>query len=78
MSQFSENSVLITVASGGLGQQLAVDFAGEGANVTVNYSSSSVAADKTVARIRESGGQAMACHADISSAEDVKTGHKET
>lgn len=73
MPQFSENSVLITGASGGLGQQLAMDFAREGANVTVNYSSSAAAADKIVARIRESGGQAIACHADISSAEDVKT-----
>ena len=53
MSQFSNRSVLITGASGGLGQQLAVDFAREGANVTVNYSSSATAADKIVVRIKE-------------------------
>lgn len=73
MSQFSKKSVLITGASGGLGQQLALDFAREGAKVTVNYSSSPEAADSTVARIRKVGGQATACRADISSAEDVKT-----
>jgi len=71
MSQFSEKSVLITGASGGLGQQLAVDFAREGANVTVNFSSSALAADETVSRIRETDGQAMVCHADITCAEEV-------
>ncbi len=71
MSQFSDKSVLITGASGGLGQQLAEDFAREGARVTVNYSSSAEAAHATVARFVEVGGQAMACHADIASADDV-------
>lgn len=72
MPQFSEKSVLITGASGGLGQQLAVDFAREGANVTVNYSSSAAAADEIMARIRETGGQAIACQADITHVEHVK------
>ena len=71
MPQFSEKSVLITGASRGLGHQLAMDFAREGANVTVNYSSSAEAAHKIVARIRETGGQAMACQANIASADDV-------
>jgi len=48
MSQFLGKSVLITGASGGLGHQLAVDFAEQGANVTVNYSSSQAAAEKVV------------------------------
>ncbi len=72
MSQFSGKSVLITGASGGLGQQLAVDFAQQGAKVTVNYSSSQAAADKVVDQIKQAGGQAFACRADISRAEDVK------
>jgi 3-oxoacyl-[acyl-carrier protein] reductase len=71
MSRFSEKSVLITGGSGGLGHQLAADFAREGANVTVNYSSSAEAAEETVARIRKTNGQATACHADIACAEDV-------
>ena len=73
MSQFLNKSVLITGASGGLGQQLAFDFAREGAKVTVNYSSSIKAAEKIVTQITEAGGQAIACHADISSPGDVKT-----
>mgnify|MGYP002725585236 CR=1 FL=1 len=72
MSQFSNKSVLITGGSGGLGRQLALDFARAGAKVTVNYSSSRAAADEIVAQIEETGGQAMACQADISSAQQVK------
>jgi 3-oxoacyl-[acyl-carrier protein] reductase len=73
MSQFSAKSVLITGASGGLGRQLALDFAREGAKITVNFSSSATAADNIVTKIRETGGQAIACQADITSAEDVKS-----
>jgi 3-oxoacyl-[acyl-carrier protein] reductase len=71
MTRFAEKSVLITGAGRGLGQQLALDFAREGANVTVNYSSSAEAAEETVALIRKNNGQATACHADIACAEDV-------
>jgi len=71
MSRFSGRSVLITGASGGLGQQLAVDFAREGADVTINYLSSAEAAEEVVARIKQANGQAMACRADIASSDDV-------
>lgn len=71
MPQFSGKSVLITGASGGLGRRLAVDFAEQGAKVTVNYSSSQAAADKVVDQIRQVGGQAFACRADISCVQDV-------
>lgn len=73
MSQFSEKSVLITGGSGGLGQQLALDFASAGAKVVVNYSASAAAAESTVAQIRDAGGQAIACRANIASAADVKS-----
>jgi 3-oxoacyl-[acyl-carrier protein] reductase len=71
MSRFSGKSVLITGAGRGLGRQLALDFAAEGAKVAVNYSSSPEAAERTVAAIREKGGHAIACRADISRADDV-------
>ena len=73
MARFLDQSVLITGASRGLGRQLALDFAREGAKVVVNYSSSAKAAEATVAWIKEQGGQAMACCADISQAGDVKS-----
>ena len=72
MSQFAGKSVLITGAGGGLGQQLAVDFALEGANVAVNYLSSAEAAEETVARIKADDGQAIACQADIACSDDVR------
>jgi len=72
MTQFSGKSVLITGASGGLGQQLAMDFAREGANVAINYASSAKTAEEIVARIKASGGKAIACHADITSSDDVE------
>jgi len=71
LSRFLGKSVLITGASGGLGQQLAVDFARHGASVAVNYSSSAKAAEETVAQIRAANGQAVACHADITCSDDV-------
>ena len=62
---------MITGAGRGLGRQLAVDFANEGAKVTINYASSAAAAEETLEQIREAGGEAMACRADIACAGDV-------
>jgi len=71
VSRFSGRSVLITGAGRGLGRQLAVDFAREGAKVAVNYLSSAEAAEETVARIKADNGQAIACQADIACSDDV-------
>jgi 3-oxoacyl-[acyl-carrier protein] reductase len=72
LSRFSDKSVLITGASGGLGRQLAMDFAREGAKVAVNYSSSRKIAEETVARIKADNGKAMACQANIGCSDDVR------
>ncbi|MFD1195938.1 SDR family NAD(P)-dependent oxidoreductase [Seohaeicola saemankumensis] len=71
MAQFSGKSVLITGASGGLGQQLAVDFAREGAKVALNYLNSWKMAEETASRIEAEGGEAITCRANISSASEV-------
>lgn len=71
MTNLSDQVVLITGASGGLGRQLAIDFAAVGAKVALNYSSSESAAKKTVAEIREKGGNAISCRADISNSHEV-------
>ena len=71
MSRFANRSVLITGAGTGLGRQLALDFAREGAKVTINYSSSADGAEQTAAEIRADGGEAITCRADIANANDV-------
>ena len=71
MARFSNRSVLITGGSGGLGRQLALDFATEGARVAINYSSSREQAEETTRRIELNGGEALAYHADITCAADV-------
>ncbi|MGI9394469.1 MAG: SDR family NAD(P)-dependent oxidoreductase [Boseongicola sp.] len=71
MARFSDKSVLITGASGGLGQQLALDFASEGAKVALHYSASKEPAEQTMARIKADNGEAIICQADIACLKDV-------
>ena len=72
LARFASKVVLITGASGGLGEQLAIDFAKEGAKVAVNYASSRRRAEAVVSRIQKSGGDAMICQADIANSGDVR------
>ncbi|RCJ30906.1 3-oxoacyl-[acyl-carrier-protein] reductase [Nostoc minutum NIES-26] len=64
---------IVTGASRGIGRAIALELATEGANVVVNYASSSAAADNVVAEITAAGGQALALQADVSKAEQVDT-----
>lgn len=62
---------IITGASRGIGRAIALALAAEGANVVVNYASSSDAAQQVVADITEAGGSAIALQADVSQLEQV-------
>ena len=62
---------IVTGASRGIGRSIALQLAGEGAKITVNYASSSDAADKLVAQIIGDGGEAIAVQADVSKADQV-------
>jgi 3-oxoacyl-[acyl-carrier protein] reductase len=62
---------IITGASRGIGRAIAQELATYGANVVVNYASSSNAADNLVAEITATGGQAIAVQADVSKIEQV-------
>ncbi len=62
---------IVTGASRGIGKAIAQELARLGANVVVNYASSSNAAEELVAEITSAGGSAIALQADVSKAEQV-------
>ncbi|MGU3438210.1 SDR family oxidoreductase [Actinomycetes bacterium M1A6_2h] len=61
-----DKTILITGGSRGMGQQLALRLAGEGANIVVNYRRDTDSATETVAAVEAAGGQAIAVQADVS------------
>jgi len=75
---FKGKSVIITGASGGIGSETARLFAEKGANITVNYLSSPVKAEKTVRTIRSLGAEAFSFKADVSSPKEISLMIKET
>ncbi|WP_020112858.1 SDR family oxidoreductase [Rhodococcus sp. 114MFTsu3.1] len=72
-----DKTVLITGGSRGMGQQLALRLAGEGANIVVNYRRDTEAASQTVEAIEAAGGKALAVQADVSdtAAVEAMIGH---
>jgi 3-oxoacyl-[acyl-carrier protein] reductase len=62
---------IVTGASRGIGRAIALALASEGANVVVNYASSSTAADAVVSEIATMGGSAIALQADVSQVAQV-------
>ncbi|MDJ0619701.1 MAG: 3-oxoacyl-[acyl-carrier-protein] reductase [Calothrix sp. MO_192.B10] len=62
---------IVTGASRGIGRAIALELAKLGANVVVNYASSSQAAEELVTEITSVGGNAIALQADVSQAAQV-------
>ncbi len=71
MQRLRDKVAIVTGASRGIGRAIALGLASEGANVVVNYASSSTAADAVVADIAAMGGSAIAVAADVSQADQV-------
>lgn len=76
MASFERNSLvgqiaLVTGASSGIGQAIAVELARAGADVAVNYRGSAEGAAETVAAIEKLGQRACALQADISEEDAV-------
>lgn len=65
--QFNLNgkTALVTGASGGIGQAIAIDLAANGAKVAVNYLSNQDGAEETVTIIKNQGGEAIMVQADV-------------
>jgi 3-oxoacyl-[acyl-carrier protein] reductase len=59
-------TVLITGSSQGIGRQTALEFAGAGYNVVINYNSSKQDAYNLDGEIRNLGGNSCVCQADVS------------
>ena len=70
--RFKDKTILITGASGGIGGETAIGFAGEGGNVALNYLKRRENAEKTAASIRELGVEALTVKADVSEPEQVE------
>ena len=67
--QLADRVAVVTGASRGIGKEIALALAAEGAKVAVNYASSATAAEEVVAAIAP--GEAIAVQADVSKAEQV-------
>src|SRR2546423_13987847 len=64
---------LVTGAGRGVGREIALSLAAEGASVAVNYRSSSKDAETLVAEIAANGGKAKIYQADVANFAAVKT-----
>lgn len=64
--------VLIMGASGGLGREMAVDFAREDARVVVHYRSGAEAAEVVAETIENMGGEAITAQADLTDRSSVQ------
>jgi 3-oxoacyl-[acyl-carrier protein] reductase len=71
-------AALITGASRGIGREIALELARQGANVAVNYAGSEAKANEVVDEIKKMGKDAFAIKCDVSNAEEVATMIKET
>ncbi|MEK4849766.1 SDR family oxidoreductase [Paenibacillus sp. FSL H7-0756] len=69
---------IVTGASRGIGRQIAIQLAGSGIKVAVNYSSNRGKADEVVQIIKESGGEAVAVQGDVSKVSEVEALFSET
>ena len=66
-----KRTALVTGGSRGLGRAMALELAGAGAHVAVNYFNRRDAAEQTCATIRQSGGHARAFPADVRDESEV-------
>ncbi|MEM9135962.1 MAG: 3-oxoacyl-[acyl-carrier-protein] reductase [Cyanobacteria bacterium P01_F01_bin.42] len=72
MGALVDQVAVVTGASRGIGKEIAIALANEGAKVAINYANSSKAADEVAASIQAAGGEAIAVQADVSQNDQVE------
>ncbi|MCZ8539503.1 MULTISPECIES: 3-oxoacyl-[acyl-carrier-protein] reductase [Psychrobacillus] len=72
MGKLDGKSAIVTGASRGIGRDIALYLAKEGAMVAVNYSGSKDRADAVVEEIKVTGGKAFAIQANVDQSDDVQ------
>ncbi len=65
-------TVLVTGASSGIGQGIAIAFGKNGANVVINYHSDEAGANETLQQVRAGGGNGFIVKADVGDEKAVK------
>ncbi|HEY9886041.1 MAG TPA: SDR family oxidoreductase [Vampirovibrionales bacterium] len=71
VQNLKNQTAIVTGASSGIGQAIAIAIGKAGANVIVNYYSSPEGADEVVAEVEKCGGKAITFKADVSKQEQV-------
>lgn len=72
MARLEGKIALVTGSGRGMGREIALRLAEEGAGVIAHYAASRAGAEEVVGTIREQGGHAVACRADVSVRAEVK------
>ena len=72
MNSLVDKVAVVTGASRGIGKEIAIALAKEGAKVAINYARSSAAAEEVVAAIQSAGSEAIAVQADVSQNDQVE------
>ena len=70
-AKLSKQTVLVTGASSGIGQAIAIAMGNAGANVVINYHSDENGANKTLDIIQKGGGEGLVIKADVSRENEV-------
>ncbi|MDP6038656.1 MAG: 3-oxoacyl-[acyl-carrier-protein] reductase [Candidatus Latescibacteria bacterium] len=73
MPKLKDKTAIVTGASRGIGEAIALRLASEGANVAICASRSTEAAEAVAEKIRASGNQAIVQQTDVSQSESVDT-----
>lgn len=71
--EFKRKKVIITGANRSMGQDMAIAFASQGADIAISYRSDKTGAEKTIQAVEKSGQRAQAFYADFSDMDNVTT-----